>query len=212
MIKVDTFPTCHHSQKSTEGDIQMESLSLKTASKKEISPLKVTSIVRNTGVVIGGTLLLALASKISIPFEPVPITMQSMAVFFIGMMFGARMAAATLLCYIAELACGLPFASGFKTGLPLLFGPTGGYVFGWLLAAIVSGALVERGWGKTPVGCFFSQILGSIPMYGLGLVFLSQFVGLKASFDLGFTPFILGDILKISALSLIVPFLRKNRK
>lgn len=190
----------------------MKSLSFKAAPAGEISSKYQASILRNTTVVIGGSLLLALASKISIPFEPVPITLQSMAVFFIAMMFGSRLAVATLLCYFAELACGLPFASGFKTGLPLLFGPTGGYIFGWMFAAALSGFLVERGWGKSRVGCFFAQILGSIPMYVLGVVVLSQFVGLKAAIDLGLTPFILGDILKISALSLILPFFYTKRK
>lgn len=188
------------------------SSSFKAISASEVSSKDQARILRNTAVVIGGSLLLALASKISIPFEPVPITLQSMAVFFIGMKFGPRLAVATLLCYFAELACGLPFASGVKTGLPLLFGPTGGYIFGWMFAAALSGFLVERGWGKSRAGCFFAQVLGSIPMYALGVVVLSQFVGLKASIDFGVTPFILGDILKISVLSLIFPFFYHKKK
>lgn len=167
-------------------------------------------IVRNSLIVLGGSLLIALASKISIPFEPVPITLQTMAVFFIGMTLGARLAVATLLCYCAELAFGLPFAAGSSIGLSIFTGATGGYILGWFFAAAISGFLVERGWGTSRVGCFLAQIIGSIPLYTLGVFILSRFVGLKSAIDFGLTPFILGDLLKISFLSLMIPLFWKK--
>jgi biotin transport system substrate-specific component len=170
----------------------------------------VPSIARNTVLVLLGTLLLTLASKVSIPLVPVPITFQTMAVFLIAMTFGSRLAIATILCFIAEIALGFPVSAGTEIGLPVLFGPTGGYIFGWLFAAALSGYLVEKGWGQSRAGCFLAQILGSILLYGVGVVVLSQFVGMNAAIDFGLTPFILSDIIKISVLSLLIPRLWKK--
>lgn len=168
------------------------------------------SIARNSALVFLGTLLLTLASKVSIPLAPVPITFQSMAVFFIAMTFGSRLAVATILCFIAEIALGFPVSAGTEIGLPVLFGSTGGYIFGWLFAAALSGYLVEKGWGKSRAACFLAQILGSVLLYAFGVMVLSQFVGLNAAIDFGVTPFILGDLFKITALSLLIPYFWKK--
>jgi biotin transport system substrate-specific component len=92
-----------------------------------------------------GSILLTISAKIQVPFWPVPMTMQTLVVLVLGVAYGWRLAGATVLLYLAQGALSLPvFAGG--GGLAYMSGPTGGYLVGFLLAAVAVGWLAERGW------------------------------------------------------------------
>jgi biotin transport system substrate-specific component len=156
-------------------------------------------------IVLGGTALLALSAKISVPFYPVPMTFQPLAVVLIGATFGPRLGGATVLAYLIEGAAGLPvFATG--AGLGYLVGPTGGYLVGFLLAAIVVGALARRGWDRNPLTMAAAMIVGMALIYIPGVLWLGTVIGWnKPLLSLGVTPFLLGDVLKVALGALLMP-------
>lgn len=110
-----------------------------------------------------GTLLLIASARVQVPFWPVPMTMQTFVVLIIGATCGARLGAATVALYLAQGAVGLPvFAGG--GGLAYMAGPTGGYLVGFLVAAVVVGWLAERGLdrdGRRRLPCFLSAMRSS---------------------------------------------------
>src|SRR5699024_10252613 len=101
---------------------------------------------------VAGSVLLTLSAKTSVPFWPVPMTLQTLAVLMIGSAFGLRLGVATVLLYIAEGAFGLPVFQGAPEsgiGLAYLLGPTGGYLAGFLVAAAIVGWAADRGWDRS---------------------------------------------------------------
>jgi len=142
------------------------------------------------------TLLLALSARVQVPFWPVPMTLQTLAVLAIAGIGGPRIAGAALLAYLAEGALGLPvFAGAHGAGVAYLAGPTGGYLAGMLLAAVVVGELVRRAGGRVlPVAA--AMLLGSVLIYATGAAWLATFVGAQKALALGVAPFLVGDAVK----------------
>ena len=97
-----------------------------------------TGLPARIGLIIAGTAILALAAKVQVPFWPVPMTLQTLAVLIVGLTFGARMGAVTLLAYLAEGASGLPVFAGGMNGVAFA-GPTAGFLVGFVLMAWVAG-------------------------------------------------------------------------
>lgn len=164
------------------------------------------TLMHRIALVIAGSALIALSAHIKVPFFPVPVTMQTMVILLIGMTYGSRLGALTVLAYLAEGAMGLPvFAGG--AGLAYMAGPTGGYLFGFLISAFVLGNLAERGWGKTWQTTAAAMVIGNLVIYTFGVIWLSNVIG---SFDkglqFGLLPFIYGDILKIVIAMAALPF------
>ena len=167
-------------------------------------------IIRNIILVIFGSMLLTASAKIQIPFFPVPQTMQTLVVLVLGMLYGWRLGAATVLLYLAEGAFGLPVFAGTPEkgiGLAYMMGPTGGYLIGFVLAAIVCGGLAERGWDRKPLTTALAMLLGNIVIYIPGLLWLSLFVGSEKVIQLGLVPFILGDIAKLVLATISLPLI-----
>ena len=107
-----------------------------------INNLKTAKILRNTLIVLIGSILLALSSKFKIPFYPVPMTMQTFVVLLLGVAFGWKIALGTICLYLFEGAIGLPVFSGTPEkgiGLIYMFGPTAGYLIGFLAVAYLAG-------------------------------------------------------------------------
>ncbi len=151
-----------------------------------------------------GSLLLTISAKVQIPFYPVPMTMQTLVVLMIGMSYGAPLAASTVFLYLFQGAIGLPvFATG--GGLTYMMGPTGGYLVGFFLSAILLGILASNGWGKTWQTTAVAMILGVGVIFAIGVSWLAVFIGLKAALINGFLPFIYADFLKIIIASLAMP-------
>ncbi len=149
-------------------------------------------------VIIGASLLTALAAQweVRLPWTLVPITGQTLAVVAVGAALGSRAGAAAMLLYLAEGAMGLPVFAGGAAGPAVLVGPTAGYLFGFVPAAYVAGALAERGWDRSLWRATLALLIGSLPIFALGLAWLSRFVPAPALLAQGLTPFIAGDIVK----------------
>ncbi len=160
---------------------------------------------RAAALAVAGSVLIALSAKVSIPLQPVPITMQTFVVLVIGVAYGWRLGALTVLLYLAEGAYGLPvFAKG--GGLGILFGPTGGYLFGFVVAAAVCGYLAERGWDRRAHTTFAAMLIGNLIIYAFGLVHLGSVIGWdKPVLSLGMYPFLIGDLFKIILAMVVLP-------
>jgi biotin transport system substrate-specific component len=153
--------------------------------------------LRNVALAVMGSIIVALAAQISIPFPVVPLTLQTLAVLSIGAAFGARLGAATLALYAVEGAAGLPVFAQMKAGPAVIAGPTGGYIIGFILAAALVGYLAEKGWSNSIPKMIMASLLGAAVLYVPGLVWLHQFAnGWAQTFEWGITPFVVGDIVK----------------
>ena len=154
--------------------------------------------------VLAGTLVLALASQISVPMVPVPITMQTFAVTMIGALYGWRLGALTVLAWLGEAMLGAPVLANGSSGLAPFAGPTAGYLVAFPLMALMVGWLAERGWtGDNVVRSFTAHLAANIFCLALGGLYLASLIGAEKGWLLGVAPFILGGVLK-SALAAAV--------
>jgi biotin transport system substrate-specific component len=161
--------------------------------------------------VLAGIALLTVSAHIKIPFHPVPLTMQTLIVLGIGMTYGARLGGATLLGYLAAGFFGLPvFAGG--VGMAYMMGPTGGYLAGFFAAAVVLGALAERGWTRSWATAAAAMLMGNVIIYLLGVGWLSSLIGWEKAVQFGLLPFLYGDALKLIIAALGVPYLWSKLK
>ncbi|CAD7846226.1 MAG: Substrate-specific component BioY of biotin ECF transporter [Olavius algarvensis Gamma 3 endosymbiont] len=166
-------------------------------------------LLRNTILAVAGTLLLTLSAKVSIPFFPVPMTMQTLVVLALGMAYGWKLGAATMLLYLAEGAVGLPVFSGTPDkgiGLVYMMGGTGGYLVGFILAASLTGYLAEHGWDRNIVTTALAMLLGNLLIYIPGLLWLGSLYGWdKPILAWGLTPFLFGDLVKVVLAAVAMP-------
>lgn len=164
---------------------------------------------RDVLLAVAGTALITLSAKISIPFYPVPMTMQSFAILMLAMGYGLRLGATTLALYLVEGAVGLPVFAGTPEkgiGLAYMMGPTGGYLLGFLLAAMLVGYLAERGFDRSPVKAAGAMLAGNIVIYVPGLLWLGGLIGWdKPVLAYGLYPFVLGDLFKIALGAALLP-------
>jgi biotin transport system substrate-specific component len=156
---------------------------------------------------LAATLLLAASAKISVPFYPVPMTLQTLVVIGLGFVLGRRRAAVTILLYLAEGAAGLPVFSGTPEkgiGLAYMLGPTGGYLLGYLAAVLLAGWMVSRGWAVNALAASLSALLAGAIVYLPGLLWLGAVIGFdKPVLQYGLYPFILGDVTKAILAALL---------
>lgn len=159
------------------------------------------AVLPAAGAVLLGVCLITLSAKIQVPFWPTPMTLHTLAVMAIAVAAGPRLATATLFAYLAAGAAGLPVFSGAPErgiGLAYMAGPTGGYLAGYLSASWITGTLAQ---GRGSVGRVGAMLAGLAAVYALGLAWLALFVPAGRLLDLGFTPFILGDLTKIAVVA-----------
>ena len=155
---------------------------------------------------LAGSVLIAICAQISVPLFPVPMTLQTFAVFLIGLTYGWRLGGVTVALYLLEGALGLPVFSGGKGGLIVFMGPTAGYLVGFLVAATACGWFAERGFVRSYPKLFASLLVGNILLYAPGLLWLGSLIGWdKPVLEYGLYPFILGDLLKIAMAVLLLP-------
>jgi biotin transport system substrate-specific component len=154
------------------------------------------SLVVKAAFVLAGTLALALASQISVPMVPVPITMQTFAVTMIG--------AITILAWLGEAMVGFPVLAGGAGGIAPFMGPTAGYLVSFPIIGALVGWLAERGWsGDRVVRSFLAHLSANILCLAIGGAWLAALIGAEKGWLLGVAPFILGAVLK-SALAAAV--------
>jgi biotin transport system substrate-specific component len=161
---------------------------------------RMSPALRNAALALGGTVLLWLSAKIQIPLYPVPVTMQTLVVLVLGVAYGWRLGVATMALYLVEGAIGLPvFAGGWSEGAGFhnLYGPTAGYLFGFVVAAGICGRLAERGWDRSLWTAAAAMVIGNLIIYAMGLAWLALQIGAADAVKYGLMPFLLGDALKI---------------
>ena len=171
-----------------------------------MTPSLATSAVTKAALVVFGSLLLAVSAQFKIPLYPVPVTGQTLVVLLIGMTYGPRLGGITIAAYLFEGALGLPVFAGGAAGAAVLMGPTAGYLFGFLLAAIAMGYLAERGMGRTVVSTIAAMVIGNCVIYLCGALWLANFIGFAQAIAAGVLPFLYGDALKLVVAAGLMPW------
>ena len=170
----------------------------------------INTYFKNIILVLFGTLVLAVSSKVQVSFWPVPMTMQTFVVFIIGMSYGWRLAFATLITYLIEGALGLPvFAKG--GGLLYLMGPTAGYLYGMTLAAGIMGYFAERGYARTYIKSLIILMVGTFIIFALGVGYLGLIIGYDKALVAGLYPFIPSEFFKIALATALIPTIWKYK-
>ena len=177
-----------------------------------IWPKSTGKVWRNIVLAVAGTLLLTISAKIQVPFWPVPMTMQTFGVLVIAMAFGPRLGTATVSLYLMQGALGLPVFAGTPEkgiGLAYMTGPTGGYLAGFLVAAMVLGYLSTRGWDRSFRMTIAAMVLGTATIFVLGYSWLAYLIGAEKAWVFGVQPFLVGAVFKIALAAAVLPSLWK---
>lgn len=161
------------------------------------------------------TLLTALGAyaEVALPGGLVPVTLQSMVVLLAGVMLGPSLGAASQVAYVALGAAGLPVFAGGAAGLGVLFGPTGGYLLAFPVAAAAAGLIAGPARGGVPgaVRLLAGLLVGSAAIFAGGVPFLAFYTGsIERAVALGFTPFLLGSVLKVAGAFAVAWRLRRR--
>ena len=178
-----------------------------------IKKIELNKIAKVILMAVLGTLLLTISAKIKIPFYPVPMTMQTFVVLFLGITLGPKIGLLTVSLYLFEGIFGLPvFAGTPEKGVGIVYftGPTMGYLIGFLIAVYFAGLLKYE---KGPINTFLKLIFSVSFIYILGLIWLGTLIGWdKPIFKLGAEPFLLAELFKMLLLLFLTPTLLKAKK
>ena len=182
----------------------IESFILKGNSKDKFS------ILTSTFTIIICSILLIISAKIKVDLYTIPMTMQPLAILIIAMLCGRNLAACSISLYLFQGMIGLPvFANG--GGMLYLMGPTGGFLFGFLIAGIIMGELADRGWGQHILKAFLAMLLGLFIIYFFGIIQLSLFLSFEKAI-LMMKLYMIGDFYKLLLATLLVPQIWKLTK
>ncbi|MDA1136023.1 MAG: biotin transporter BioY [Proteobacteria bacterium] len=182
----------------------IESFTLKGNSKDKFS------ILTSTFTIIICSILLIISAKIKVDLYTIPMTMQPFAILIIAMLCGRNLAAGSISLYLFQGMIGLPvFANG--GGMLYLMGPTGGFLFGFLIAAIIMGELADRGWGRNILKAFIAMFLGLFIIYFFGIIQLSLFLSFEKAI-LMMKLYMVGDFYKLLLATLLVTQIWKLTK
>ena len=172
-----------------------------------------SKLIKNLFIALVGTIVLAVSAKIKIPFYPVPMTMQTLVVLLIGIAFGWRLGVATIILYLTEGIIGLPVFSGTPEkgiGLTYFFGPTFGYLIGFLITVFLAG---KFNYNNNVIKNFFKLTFATSFIYVLGMLWLGGLIGWdKPIFKLGAQPFLLAELFKILLATFAINYIKKIRK
>jgi biotin transport system substrate-specific component len=142
---------------------------------------------------------------VPLPFTPVPLTGSTLGILYAGALLGPRRGAAAAALYLLQGGCGLPFFAGGAAGWACLFGPTGGYLLGFLPGAWLAGWLAQRGWDRSTGSNLALLLAGSAVILACGLVGLSRFIPSGRLLSAGLYPFLAGDLLKSALCAALLP-------
>ena len=178
-----------------------------------VKNFKNSKIIKYAFVALLGSILLAISSKVKIPFYPVPMTMQTLVVIVIGIAFGWKLGLATISLYLFEGILGMPVFSGTpEKGVGLIYftGPTMGYLIGFLIAVFLAGKFV---YNNNLIQNFLKILLATSFIYLLGVIWLGSLIGWdKPIFKLGVQPFLLAELFKILIATFAIKQILKIRK
>jgi len=180
---------------------------------ESIKNLDQSKIFKNILLALVGTILLAVSSKIKIPFYPVPMTMQTLVVLVLGIAFGWKLGVFTILLYLFEGLIGLPVFSGSpEKGVGIIYftGPTMGYLIGFLFAGFLAGYF---DYNKNFILNFLKLLISVSIIYILGLLWLGILIGWdKPIFELGAKPFLLAELFKILLITILLTPIKSLKK
>ena len=182
--------------------------------------LRTAVVTRSTALtealfVVGGVAFIAAMAQVSVPVpgSPVPVTGQTLAVLLVGTTYGARLGLTTFAAYLFAGIAGAPIfapsATSANHGIERLVGATGGYLVGMLVASLLLGYLADRKADQKFLTSYSALLLGEVVIFGFGLTWLHNSLDLSwsATIAAGFTPFIIGEILKIAIVGTSLPLI-----
>ena len=188
---------------------------------RENTLIQAESLLHKSALVLGGSLLIAIAAQISIPMFPVPMTLQTLAILLVGFAMGSRLGALTVAAYLAEGLVGLPVFANAMNGAAFV-GPTAGFLVGFIGLAWMAGFAAERGLANGVVGTALAAVVASAALYIPGILWpmsVAGATGIEAGWiarDFGsyywayfIAPFLIGDAVKAVIAALIVTGGRK---
>ena len=185
-------------------------------------PALLATVPRQVVAVLAGSAALAISAQVQVPMWPVPVTGQTLVVLLLGFLLGPKLAMGTVLAYLAEGAVGLPVFAGFAAGAAHLAGPTAGYLWGFVLAAGLTGVLAQRGWHRSAPLVAAAMVLGNLVIYVGGAGWLTAWLhllaadtlawgdSLSAAWTTGVQPFLLGDAIKVAIAVAALPALSRR--
>lgn len=168
---------------------------------------------RVLGAVVVGSLLLTASARTQIPFWPVPMTMQTLAVIVIAMTLGSRLGFVVVTAYVLEGLMGLPVFANTPArgaGLAYFMGPTGGYLVGFCIAAYVCGWLAERGLGAGFLRAGLVNLVGTLIILAVGGAWLAHLIGPAKAWTFGVSPFLLSSLVKIALGGILVVLIARS--
>ena len=178
-----------------------------------VKNLNQSSIVKTFLIVILGSLALTISAKIKIPFYPVPMTMQTFVVMFLGLAFGYKIGLATVSLYLLEGIAGLPvFSNSPEKGIGLVYftGPTMGYLIGFLSATVIAGMISSK---DNLLKTILKLLVSVSTIYILGVLWLGALIGWdKPILEFGVYPFLLAELFKLALLVIISKKILSFRK
>lgn len=176
---------------------RLDTVPLKAINHRFIGKLKTANLVLITSILIG------LIGRLSfpLPFSPIPMVIQGHLCLFLAICLGRSQATVAVLLFLFQGACGLPVFALGHSGLSILFGPRGGFLFGYAVATWMTGYVYENSQKIEPFRSLIALIIGSLCINVCGLAHLLSFFEMRSAFYLGIAPFILGDTIKVLVFS-----------
>lgn len=167
-----------------------------------------------------GVALIALSAKVQIPFWPVPMTLQTLAIAGLAAAYGLRLGMATIIAYLIAGYMGAPVFAGPVAGPAYLVGPTAGFLAGFVVLTAIVGYVADRTASKNPFALFGAMLVGDVLLFALGFVWLAYFfvtgsgntLGADFAWAKGVSPYILGDIVKMALAAALVPAISRLMK
>ena len=177
---------------------------------QQVKNITQSKLIKNLLIILIGSIILAISSKIKIPFYPVPMTMQTFVVLMIGVFFGWKIGVATISLYLFEGIIGLPVFSGTPekgSGLIYFTGPTMGYLIGFLITVYFAGRF---NYSKNLLINFLKLTFSVSFIYILGILWLGNLIGWdKPIFKLGVQPFLLAELFKVLLATFVASQIKK---
>ena len=178
-----------------------------------VKKIESLNILKKISIILLGTLLLTISAKIKIPFYPVPMTMQTFVVIFLGISFGYKVGITTIFLYLLEGIAGLPvFSNSPEKGIGIAYfvGPTMGYLIGFVFACFIAGYFK---YNSNYLNNFLKILLSTSIIYLFGVMWLGTLIGWdKPILLLGVYPFLLAELFKILLLTILAKKVGKFRK
>jgi biotin transport system substrate-specific component len=170
---------------------------------------RLSTRARHIALIAAGALLIYLSARVVIPIagNPVPITGQTFGVLLVGGALGFRRGLTSVLLYVLLGVIGLPFFAEGRSGLAIVFGASGGYLIGFILAGAVVGRLAELGWDRHIAGAIGAMAVGNALIYVIGVPWLAIITGADGAkaISVGLVPFLVGDVLKLLLAAVVFP-------